>query len=88
MRNEIRNLSWRKIIIISVLLAGIFGMFDVYGIFSKKVYGNLPGPWKCPDGGTIECTAVGCVKSSSEPDSYWVCRYSGSNCPPLEACNP
>ena len=88
MINEFRDLNWRRIIIVSVFLAGTLGFFDVNGGISSKVYGNMPAPWNCPDGGTVSCNAVGCGRSSSQPDSYWVCRYSGGNCPPLESCNP
>lgn len=55
--------------------------------------------WRCPvksitqegAGGSGSCTSVGCKKSSSHPDSYWVCAFrasgQGVTCPPLEQCD-
>ena len=42
--------------------------------------------WRCPVGsitisgaaGNGSCTSVGCKKSSSNPDSYWVCAFRAS----------
>jgi len=60
---------------------------------------NYGGAWKCPIrsessndnmGGSGTCTSTGCKRSSSAPDSYWVCAFTASDtatkCPPLEAC--
>jgi len=59
---------------------------------------NGRGIWTCPTkevgqqgtGGTGTCTSNGCGKSSTQPDSYWVCRFTASDsqtkCPPLEEC--
>lgn len=86
MKDVIRNLNWRRLIFISLLLSGLFGIFDTSGAFTQITHGNIG--WKCPDGGTIDCRARGCVRSSDLPDSYWVCRYIGEACPPLEQCRP
>lgn len=84
MKETIFSLSWRKLILISILVSTMFLAFDSSGVFTQKTYGNLS--WKCPVGTHEDCVARGCVRSSNAPDSYWVCRYSGTACPPLEAC--
>ena len=32
------------------------------------------------------CTITGCRYTSNLPDSFQVCTYTGSNCPPLTQC--
>ncbi len=90
MKENFRSLNWRKLILVSLMFGGLFGAFAPNGIFTRTAfmqsYGGGPGSWVCPDGGTIDCKANGCRQSSNQPDSYWVCNYIGTNCPPLEQC--
>lgn len=83
MREVIYRLSWRKIVMVSILLGTVFGSVSV------RAWDDEPSPagWKCPDGAVPDCTATGCIKTGG-PNGFWVCRYSGESCPPLEACNP
>lgn len=86
MREACRGLNLRKIILISILLGTLFGNINIVGAWDDVPPMNEPLEWKCAPAGVIECTTNGCRKSSNQPDSFWVCNYSGVNCPPLEAC--
>lgn len=76
----IRSLNLRGIVLVALLLGTLFGAISV------SAWDNSSSGWKCPDGGMLECRALGCVKSSGNTDAFWVCRYAGDSCPPLEAC--
>ena len=92
MREAISSLNFRKIILVSILLGTMFGTIDkaVYAgddntgaVTFNDGYGEAAS-WHCPDAGIISsCTAKGCIKNSGR---YWVCKYEGKNCPPLEQC--
>ncbi len=78
MRKVICGLNLRKIILVSILLGTSFGTINIMADEMEI------GIWKCPDGAVPDCSANGCRKSSNQPDAFWVCGYSGVNCPPLE----
>jgi hypothetical protein len=86
MREVCRGLNFRRIILVSILLGASFGSINTVGAWDDGPPISLPPGFVCPGAAGSECSSNGCRKSSNYPDSYWVCNYSGSGCPPLEAC--
>lgn len=78
-----------RLLILSMCLGTLIGVSNV---FSAQSFGfnDIPlGGWKCPlnsvSAGNETCTSTGCTKKGGQ-DGYWVCTWSGNNCPTLEAC--
>lgn len=78
MKELMCSLKWRKLILVSMLIGGLLGVFDS-GLAASTVYGNLPGgPGDgCPE--NTFCKTNGCSSGSggmhcSYDDPYhWGC---------------
>ncbi len=74
MNEVIRSIKWRKLILVSVLIGGLLGIFDS-SLFNRTVLGN---PGGCPE--NFFCKANGCTSAVGGLK----CAYSdpyGYGCP-------
>jgi len=66
MKEAIRGLNWRKLIMVSVLLGGIFSAFDITGSFTQTAFTDgYPGAGRCCKTSELTpgCQANGCTGS-------------------------
>lgn len=94
MKGFLFGFKFKNMLIASILIGCLLGAFDVS---ATSAFGGdeKPSPeeglgWSCPvssitTGGNT-CTSSGCIKKGGV-DGYWVCKFSGTDCPPIEACS-
>lgn len=85
MKEAIRSLNWRKLIMVSVLLGGLIGAFAPQGIFTRTafMYG-YPGGGSCPDkkvNGSTVCRWTGGCLINGNKCVYAKDIYYTGNCP-------
>lgn len=79
MKQLIFGLKWRKLILVSILVGGIFGAFDA-DLFTRTAFGNAPGPDGCADG--TQCKSIGCsVGPGGSYCTYYNIYGGGATCP-------
>lgn len=91
MKSIFSDLKWRKIIIVSILLGSLFGMFDVSNSFTPKAFAQKDG---CPEGEqcrTLGCSGTGvggnkCVYYSIYGTS--ICEIYSIDCPNITERKP
>ncbi len=89
MKEAIRGLNWRKLIMVSVLLGGIFSAFDITGSFTQTAfmqsYGSTDSTARCPDVkdylGNVTCQSGGCSTVSTGGTCIYFPRVSTYVCP-------
>ncbi len=89
MKNNSRIYGFKKMLMAAALFGCLLGISDIMaGATFSQIEPETQ--WYCPVSviivGDNTCRARGCKKSSTEPDSFWVCDYTGGTCPPLESC--
>lgn len=82
-RNLQRFLTWNKLMLLSTVVGAFLGISGISDLATPKATAS----WQCPTA-PQGCLINGCRRSSEAKDSYWVCNYSGTNCPPLTSCEP
>ena len=86
MREAFRSLNWRKLIMVSVLLGGLLGIFDINGAFTQTAFTESYGSTaRCPDVkdylGNVTCQSGGCSTVASGGTCIYFPRVSTYVCP-------
>lgn len=79
MKSLVCEPPFKLILVIGLSLGILYGGFSV-------VAQEMPEGMECRTQ-VPGCLINGCRRASLQPDSAWVCNYSGDDCPPLTACS-